>query len=182
MCHWYKCQSLDMIFGVLWDDTLPPYPEEESGHCSPSTPSNAGQGVLSLHGSCRGFCFCEWKTNPAIPSFPFSACCCFCYVYLGLLWFLATSPFSLCWGPPSCREIICADGSLCLCSAQVHLNLPYVFTQKFCFQGAFLSHPKLNCSPLPNPVSPPSPKHLLSSPCSVYLFLLFVDLLLTLPS
>ena len=45
MCHWYKCQSLDMIFGVLCGDTLPPYPEEESGHYSPSTPSNAGQGV-----------------------------------------------------------------------------------------------------------------------------------------
>lgn len=50
MCHWYKCQSLDMIFGVLCDDTLPPYPEEESGHYSLSTP-NAGQGVFLL---CMG--------------------------------------------------------------------------------------------------------------------------------
>lgn len=51
MCHWYKCQSLDMIFGVLCDDTLPPYPEEESGHYSLSTPGNAGQGVFLL---CMG--------------------------------------------------------------------------------------------------------------------------------
>ena len=51
MCHWYKCQSLDMIFGVLCDDTLPPYPEEESGHYSLSTPDNAGQGVFLL---CMG--------------------------------------------------------------------------------------------------------------------------------
>lgn len=51
MCHWYKCQSLDMIFGVLCGDTLPPYPEEESGHYSPSTPSNAGQGVFLI---CMG--------------------------------------------------------------------------------------------------------------------------------
>ena len=56
-CDWGGDVSLvqmsvfGLIFGVLCNDTLPPYPEEESGHCSPRTPGNAGQGVFFL---CMG--------------------------------------------------------------------------------------------------------------------------------
>lgn len=115
-CDWGGDVSLvqmsvfGLIFGVLCNDTLPPYPEEESGHCSPSTPGNAGQGVFFLcMGPAGAPVFVSERQTLLIPSFPFSACCCFCYVYLGLLWFLVTSAFSLCWGPPSCRDFLQGD-------------------------------------------------------------------------
>lgn len=168
-----------MIFGVLCDDTLPPYPEEESGHYSLSTPGNAGQGVPSL---CMGpagtsVSVSERQTLLSLVS---PLCCCFCYVCLGLLWFLATSLFLMLRASFLQGDYMCRWIAMSVVCTGAGLNLPMSSLKRHIFRK--LSLATLNGIAVPSPTSQPFPKAPVTISSSVYLLLLFVDLLLTLPS